>query len=400
MILMSRRRGRQGQGTLAYLELVTPLLDNPQSRAKWMWWLHRDLPWALGEGWAVEYWGVRQANDRRSSWQQLRVRGPRVPFSRVPWAILVLFAWGSHFRRALFGRRETVLIARSPYLGLGAALARVLRPRGPALMVRIVERMPDLALRVYGSRFLSKLLGRIERFVLRKADLIVPIAGFTRQVAEEAGVAPERIALLPNPPRWGSTRLDEAEKADPPRVVTAARLIRGKGIDTLLTAFASVVEEVPGAELEIAGEGKERAALERLSSSLGLGERVRFRGWIPAQEMPAFFGRALVAALPSRVEEGHPMTLREAALAGCALVGTDLGGIRDIVQAEETGFLVPPEDPEALAEALGRLLRNPGEARKLGATAKQRALEYFDERDQALLDLRGRVYALASMEQP
>jgi glycosyltransferase involved in cell wall biosynthesis len=383
-----------------YLELVTPLLDNPQSRAKWMWWLQRDLPWALREGWEVEYWGVRQSNDRRSSWQQVRVRGPRVPLPRFPWVLLALLAWGSHFRRTLFGRRGTILIARSPYLGLGAALARVIRPRGPALMVRIVERMPDLALRVYGSRFLSRLLGRIERFVLRKADLVVPIAGFTRQVAYEAGVAHERIVLLPNPPRWGSTELNEAEKVDPPRVVTAARLIRGKGIDTLLTAFASVADEVPGAELEIAGEGKERATLELLASRLGLGDRVHFRGWIPAHQMPAFFSPAMVAALPSRVEEGHPMALREAALAGCALVGTDLGGIRDIVQQEETGFLVPPENPEALAEALERLLRNPSEARKLGATAKKRALEYFQQRDEALHDLRRRVYELASIEPP
>lgn len=190
--------------------------------------------------------------------------------------------------------------------------------------------------------------------------------------------------------------MSEIDKVAPARVVTAARLIRGKGIDTLLTAFASLVEEEPGVCLEIAGEGKERPALEHLASRLGLGDRIRFRGWIPAHDMPAFFGPALVAALPSRVEEGHPMALREAALAGCALVGTDLGGIRDVVQQGETGLLVPPEDPHALAKALRHLLQNPDEARELGMMARKRALEYFQGRDQALQDLRARIYALGA----
>jgi hypothetical protein len=202
--MTDRRRAADESGTLAYLELVAPLLDNPESRNKWLFWLNRDLPWALGEGWSIEYWGVRSAGDKRASWHQLRVRGPRIPFRRFPWALLALLSWGSHFRRTLFGRRGLVLIARSPYLGLGAALARTIRPRGPRLAVRIVERKPDLALRVYDARFLARLLARIERFVLRKADLVVPIAGFTRQVAEEAGVPSDRILQLPNPPRWGS----------------------------------------------------------------------------------------------------------------------------------------------------------------------------------------------------
>jgi len=394
------RRTADESRRLAYLELVVPLLDNAQSRNKWLFWLNRDLPWALREGWSIEYWGVRSAGDKRASWQHLRVRGPRVPFRRFPWALLALLSWASHFRRVLFGRRGLVVIARSPYLGLGAALARTIRPRGPRLAVRIVERKPDLALRVYGAKSVAGLLSRIERFVLRKADLVVPIAGFTRQVAEEAGVPSDRILQLPNPPRWGSTTIGEAAKASPPVVVTAARLIRGKGIDTLLAAFASVAKEVPGVSLEIAGEGKERQVLERMAAELGLGDRVRFRGWIPAHEMPRFFGRALITALPSRVEEGHPMTLREAALAGCALVGTDLGGIRDIVLPGRTGILVPPDDQAALADALRGLLREPEEAIRLGKAARAEALGYFEGRDRALKGLRQRVYALASIDPP
>lgn len=164
----------------------------------------------------------------------------------------------------------------------------------------------------------------------------------------------------------------------------------------LLRAFAKVAQNIPTARLEIAGDGPERARLQSLACGLGLGDRVAFRGWLQPEEMRRFWARAAIAVLPSRVEEGLGMVLVEAALAGCALVGSDLGGIRDILRPGRNGLLVPPEDPQALARALCRLLGNPDLVRAVGAAARQDALAYLSARERGLEEVRQRVLALVA----
>jgi glycosyltransferase involved in cell wall biosynthesis len=214
-------------------------------------------------------------------------------------------------------------------------------------------------------------------------------------VAVRARVPEERILELPNPPRWGAVEaLRNTADPEQPRLITAARLISGKGIDVLLRAFAAVSDEFPQARLDIAGEGKDRAVLEGLARELRIQDRVRFLGWVPAHNMPLEFAGCLVAVLPSRVEEGHPMALREAALSGCALIGSDLGGIKDIVKPGKTGILGPPDDPSALARALRDCLLHPDRTRRFGRAARAEALAYFDRRERALAELRRRLYTL------
>lgn len=86
-------RNPEAQRSLVYLELVAPRPDRPESRSKWLYWLNRDFPWALSEGWSVEIWGLRDWHNRTRSSGQLRVRGLRIPFARVPWIFLVTWAW-------------------------------------------------------------------------------------------------------------------------------------------------------------------------------------------------------------------------------------------------------------------------------------------------------------------
>jgi glycosyltransferase involved in cell wall biosynthesis len=379
---------------IVYLEMVAPLLDDPASRTKWLFWLDRDLPWAMTEGWTIEYWGLRTTRDRLRSWGQVWVRGPKLPFRRIPRVFIASLAWSYHFFMTLLGRPGRILVARSPYLAFGAALARVFRRRPPPLMVRIVERIPSTA-RVYGTEFIARRLDAIERFVLRRSDLVVPIAGFTREVAISAGVPEERIIPLANPPRsLQMNALPNTSDLLNPRLICAARLTPQKGVDVLIRGFAEVVEEFPTARLDIAGEGKERPSLERLSEELGIAERVRFHGWVFPRAMPELFASCLIAVLPSRVEEGHPKVLREAALAGCALIGSDHGGIRDIVRPDRTGILVPPQDSIALAEAIRRCLRDVEEARRMGEAARAEAVAHFSGRSAALERIRERVYTL------
>ncbi|MGH2787236.1 MAG: glycosyltransferase family 4 protein [Actinomycetota bacterium] len=380
--------------SIAYLELVTPSLEQPPSIGRALYWVDRDFPWARADGWTIEWWGVRSRESRQIETNGLRLRGPRVPFRRIPRILLVTLSWLTHVVLVLRGSSTTVTVARSPHLGMGASIARRFRRNGPRLVVRIVERSSSKALHVYGSRSLSRLLEAVDRFVLAKADLVFLLGDFTRDLARRAGVADADIVELPSPRAWDDHPGAHAGERDPSLVVCAARFHREKGVATLIEALGLIAADYPSAVVEIAGDGPERESLERFVADSGLGHRVRFRGWLPATAMPQFFGRALVAVAPSLVEEGHGRALQEAASAGCALIGSDLGGLKDTVVEGRTGLLVPPADPHALANALRRCLDDPTTTSHMGEAARAQALEYYGKREHGLEEVRRRLHAL------
>ena len=90
------------------------------------------------------------------------------------------------------------------------------------------------------------------------------------------------------------------------------------------------------------------------------------------------------------------MALVEAGLAGCELVGSDLGGIRDMVEHGKTGLLVPPDDSGALAEALRECIARPEAALERGAAAREKALEYLSKRERGLKECRERFWSLTT----
>jgi len=260
--------------------------------------------------------------------------------------------------------------------------------------VRIIEDFPSRARLLYHKRLEPRILQSLERFVLRRADLVLPMSSSTHGIATKAGVHEDRILELPDPVPAFQDGGVGANQSGPPRIACAGRLDPVKGFDVLLWAFWGVAEELPDVLLDVAGDGPERSNLEELATSLGIADRVRFRGWIGRNEIPGFFTGALISVLPSRINEGLGMVLVEAGLAGCALVGSDVGGIRDMVHPDRTGILVPPNDPGALADALAALLRDPARAKRLGAGAQAKARAYIGKRDEAVQRVRERMEAL------
>ena len=101
--------------------------------------------------------------------------------------------------------------------------------------------------------------------------------------------------------------------AAPPRIVCVGRMVPEKGFDVALAAFASVVGRVPGAELVIAGDGYCREGLERQAAALGLGESVRFIGWVPPDRTPELLNQATLVVMPSRWQEPFGLVALEAA---------------------------------------------------------------------------------------
>ncbi|MBM3318418.1 MAG: glycosyltransferase [Candidatus Eisenbacteria bacterium] len=152
------------------------------------------------------------------------------------------------------------------------------------------------------------------------------------------------------------------------------RLTAQKGAADGLAAFAAAARAHPGAILLLAGDGPERAALERRAALLGIGERTRFLGWRDDANRILWALDVLIA--PSRWE-GFGLVVLEAMARGVAVLATRAGALPELVADGETGLLAAPGDVEALAAGLARLLGDAGLRARLGAAGRERARERF-----------------------
>ena len=155
-----------------------------------------------------------------------------------------------------------------------------------------------------------------------------------------------------------------------PLMGAIGRLEVQKGMDVLIRALA----EVEDARLLVVGDGSERERLEELARAVGVSERVEWKGWSDTPR--SYLGMLDVFALPSR-NEGFPLALLEALLAGTAVVATDVGSVAEAIRDGETGLLVPPEDHVALAEALRRLVEDQALGLRMGEQGRQVVLDRF-----------------------
>ena len=147
-----------------------------------------------------------------------------------------------------------------------------------------------------------------------------------------------------------------------------------KRVPDLLEAFRLLRERGVDARLCLVGDGPERESLERLAKSLGVVHDCFFLGY--QEEMGRWFESFDAFALPS-ANEGTPVSAIEALAAGCAVVATRVGGVPDVVQDGETGFLVPFGDTEALAARLAELAEDAELRARLGSTGRERVTSRY-----------------------
>lgn len=142
------------------------------------------------------------------------------------------------------------------------------------------------------------------------------------------------------------------------KVLYLGWLVPVKGIDVLINAVARFRSLMDGIEFSVCGSGVLEAACRRRVAELGLGNIIRFEGWVSGEDKLAALRSCDVLVLPSR-NEGMPNAVAEAMAAGRPVVASDVGGVADLIGDNERGILVPPEDPRALAEALHRIATDP-----------------------------------------
>ena len=224
-------------------------------------------------------------------------------------------------------------------------------------------------------RFLDReLVGRF-------ADAFVAVSGEDRRkMIEVEGVDPDKIRLIangiPDPPGgFGEeVRRELGIDASAPVIGVVCELRAQKALDVLFEAAVLLREEFPGLAVLVAGDGPERQRLEAEVQRLHVNDTVRLLGI--RRDVPALLDALDVAVLSSDYE-GSPLSVMEYMAAGKPVVSTRVGGLPELIEEGRQGLLVEPRSPEALAEAVGRLLRDPEEARRMGVAGRERQQREF-----------------------
>jgi phosphatidylinositol alpha-1,6-mannosyltransferase len=221
---------------------------------------------------------------------------------------------------------------------------------------------------------------RLLRWAMERADAVVAVSAHTRSMAAAAGCESGKLhVVMPGVDRPPPL---PREPAAAPTLITVARLSdRYKGHDVVTRAMPLVRARVPDARWIVVGDGPLRAELENLARECGVAGAITFTGSLPDAERDAWLSRSHVFTMPSRLPaggsggEGFGIVYLEAAALGLPVVAGAVGGALDAVVEGQTGLLVDPEDPEAVAAALSALLLDPARAAALGAAGAARAAE-------------------------
>jgi glycosyltransferase involved in cell wall biosynthesis len=231
----------------------------------------------------------------------------------------------------------------------------------------------------YFSPLTTCLVRMVERVLARHTTALVAVGQRVGEELVAAGIGTtEKFTAIAPGVGFPGTLLDRADAralldlpATGPVVLFVGRLTSVKRPDRLLAAFEQVVAKVPDATLAIAGQGD---LLEEVrSNAQRLGQSVRFLGWQP--DVASLYAACDVVVISSD-NEGMPVTLIEAAMAGVPGVTTDVGSASEVVDDQVTGLVVST-DAEAIAEALIDLLSDPGRRLEMGCAAELRARQCF-----------------------
>ncbi|HEV8050737.1 MAG TPA: glycosyltransferase family 4 protein [Thermoplasmata archaeon] len=222
----------------------------------------------------------------------------------------------------------------------------------------------------YDRQLAAPIVASARRVIVqtREEERLLRVPGFP---LPKVAIVPPGYTPLPDPPA-GDRPFARSIGVEGPFLLFVGRLASNKGLLELAEAFATLAKHDPSATLVVAGEdGGMRPALERRVAELGLGSRVRLTGFVADDRMlAAAFRDARLFVLPSEYE-AFGLVLLEALAQGTPVVASRVGGIPEFLEDGKAGRLVPPKDPEALAEALQALWDDPTARERFGAYGRE-----------------------------
>lgn len=339
--------------------------------------------------------GIPSGNRRRYTWRALAVavtviprhpvRACRMIFRYRDWDALFLLA---KLRDAKF---DLVLAQFGPNGELAARLKRAGMP-WPLLTI----------FRGYDVRQAVQRGAKIYASLFRFGDLFLGVSQDLVDQLCRLGVAPERIRRLPTSVDLGKFHPPSERTAWEPTqrlvLLTVARLHPIKGLEYGIQAVKALLERHGNLKLEyrLVGAGPLEAELRQLVGELGLEREVVFLGALAEDEVAAHYRQAHLFMLPS-LAEGLPVALLEAMASELPIVATDVGGVGELLVHGETGLLVPPQDPQALADALARLIDSRSTWREMGQSVRRVVAAHYEikQRNRELEQLCLRLVASA-----
>jgi phosphatidyl-myo-inositol dimannoside synthase len=215
---------------------------------------------------------------------------------------------------------------------------------------------------------------------INRAAGIFPVSHYGANLIRSFGLSQKNIHVVPNgvDPRRFRPDVCLNDRGRTKRILTVARLDLHKGHDRVLEALGLIKSEGLEFEYVIVGEGDEERRLRKIVKELGLVNEVIFTGHIPDLELPGVYASADIFVMASReipgrldLIEGFGIAFLEAAASGLPVIAGRSGGVADAVRNGNTGFLVEPDDPKEIAEAIRLLLTNSDLRRRFGGAGRQ-----------------------------
>jgi glycosyltransferase involved in cell wall biosynthesis len=230
----------------------------------------------------------------------------------------------------------------------------------------------------------GRLFYYLKRWVMDQSRVLTVVSRTMRSAIVDMGVAPDKVRVIPmGVDLKHRFTPDPAVKRAGDELLFVGRLVEKKGLKKLLEAMPKVLAKHPTMRLSVAGAGPLEVELHELARQIGISDQVDFLGMVTQSKLPALYRRATLAVFPFLVaqsgdQEGFGLVQVEAMGCGCPVIAGDLPAIQDSVTHEESGLLVPPGNPEALAETILRALSAPDLRVRLAREARKRVVEQFD----------------------
>jgi phosphatidylinositol alpha-1,6-mannosyltransferase len=291
------------------------------------------------------------------------VAGALPPSSTISRIILNRNSTVSYWRRARQLRPERILVGHAhPRLLLAA---RLCLPQ-------------DYATVTYGNDFLAAQRGwhrPIFNYLLAKSDPLITITNANAKRLHNLGL-PKAIVIYPGTDPQRFVPPATVKESTTPTLLTVSRLVPRKGIDLVIKSLPALLEGWPGLQYIVIGDGPDRERLQNLTRQFDVVGTVRFLGRVSEAQLRQQYHQADVFVMPSReiVEsgsvEGFGIVYLEAGACGLPVVAGRSGGAVEAVRHGETGFLVPPDDADALSETLYRPTTRPRSWRATGRSRR------------------------------
>jgi len=217
------------------------------------------------------------------------------------------------------------------------------------------------------------------RVIVCSHHMASEVQAFFHVPAAKIDVVPNGVRPYPNG-RWSAAELATCRArygaTNGPLVFAIGRLVYEKGFHRLIEATPHILSEFPQARFVIAGQGPEGPNLKQQARALGVADCVRFPGFISDEERDCLYHTAACAVFPSLYEPFGIVAL-EAMAAGCPVVVTEVGGLREVVHHGKTGVTIYPDDAQSVAWGVAHVLRNPELAAARAEEARRMACHHF-----------------------